>query len=94
MRVGNRVFGQWEWISNVQLSPTSCRIVLGWNPFYINLMVVNMTAQSMLCMVELIQSNIKFYCSIVYASNNGIERRKLWDELLLNKQSVFLAYLL
>ncbi|GKC23098.1 RNA-directed DNA polymerase, eukaryota, reverse transcriptase zinc-binding domain protein, partial [Tanacetum coccineum] len=27
-RVGNKVFGQWDWISNIQYSLTSCRIIL------------------------------------------------------------------
>ncbi|GKA61125.1 RNA-directed DNA polymerase, eukaryota, reverse transcriptase zinc-binding domain protein [Tanacetum coccineum] len=31
---------------------------------------------------------IKTYISVIYASNNGIERRELWDNLLMNKSVV------
>ncbi|GJZ11353.1 RNA-directed DNA polymerase, eukaryota, reverse transcriptase zinc-binding domain protein [Tanacetum coccineum] len=27
----DRVFGRWKWISNIVHSPTSCRVVVGWN---------------------------------------------------------------
>ncbi|PWA39454.1 RNA-directed DNA polymerase, eukaryota, Reverse transcriptase zinc-binding domain protein [Artemisia annua] len=72
----------------LQYSPLSCRVVFGWNPYYVKVMVVNMTAQSIMCTVELVQSKFKFYCSIVYASNSGSERRILWDDLILYKQAV------
>nr|GEX28334.1 pentatricopeptide repeat-containing protein At1g63330-like [Tanacetum cinerariifolium] len=39
-RVGSKVFGQWEWISNLQHSPTSCRILVGWNPLLIKTMIL------------------------------------------------------
>nr|GEW98105.1 RNA-directed DNA polymerase, eukaryota, reverse transcriptase zinc-binding domain protein [Tanacetum cinerariifolium] len=41
-KVGNRVFGNWNWCSNVQHSPTSCRIMIGWNTNMIRTMVINM----------------------------------------------------
>ncbi|GJX73332.1 RNA-directed DNA polymerase, eukaryota, reverse transcriptase zinc-binding domain protein [Tanacetum coccineum] len=85
LRVGNKIFGQWEWISNIHHSPTSCRIIMGWNPFYTRIMNVSMSKQSMFCIIETIPRKIKFYCSFVYASNSGIERRILWKELEQHK---------
>ncbi|GJX66900.1 RNA-directed DNA polymerase, eukaryota, reverse transcriptase zinc-binding domain protein [Tanacetum coccineum] len=44
-------------------------------------MIINRSSQTILCCVETIPNKIKFFCSIVYASNNGTERRRLWKEL-------------
>ena len=71
------MFGQWEWISNVNCSPTSCRIMIGWNPVMVRLMVINMSKQAVLCSMEIVATKVKFYCNFVYASNSGIERRIL-----------------
>ncbi|GJT20176.1 ribonuclease H-like domain-containing protein [Tanacetum coccineum] len=46
------------------------------------------TNQSILCYVETIPSKFKFYCSIIYASNNGIKRRNLWMDLVGHKNFV------
>ncbi|GKE76209.1 RNA-directed DNA polymerase, eukaryota, reverse transcriptase zinc-binding domain protein, partial [Tanacetum coccineum] len=80
-KVGNRAFSTWNWCSNVHHSSTSCRILLGWNDNLIKTMVITMSRQSVLCCIETIHTSIKFYCSIVYASNNSTERRSLWKEL-------------
>nr|GEX83560.1 hypothetical protein [Tanacetum cinerariifolium] len=45
-RIGNKIFRQWERVSNLQFSPTSCRIMLGWNPFATRIMVLSMTNQA------------------------------------------------
>ncbi|GJU60171.1 RNA-directed DNA polymerase, eukaryota, reverse transcriptase zinc-binding domain protein [Tanacetum coccineum] len=60
MKVGNKVFGDCDWDSNVQQTPS----------------------------LELIPNKIRFYCTIVYASNTGAERRGLWKELIMQKQFV------
>nr|GEW13997.1 hypothetical protein [Tanacetum cinerariifolium] len=39
-RVSNTVFRIWKWISYVSQTPTSCRIMVGWNDNLIDLMVV------------------------------------------------------
>nr|GEX48568.1 hypothetical protein [Tanacetum cinerariifolium] len=80
-KVGNKVFGNWDWCSNIQYSPTSCRIMLGWNTNLVRITIINRSSQTILCCVETIPIKIKFFCSIVYASNNGTERRRLWKEL-------------
>ncbi|PWA70121.1 RNA-directed DNA polymerase, eukaryota, Reverse transcriptase zinc-binding domain protein [Artemisia annua] len=40
----------------------------------------------MLLLVETVCQKTRFFCTIVYASNSGIERRKLWKELGSYKQ--------
>ncbi|GJV54425.1 RNA-directed DNA polymerase, eukaryota, reverse transcriptase zinc-binding domain protein [Tanacetum coccineum] len=45
-----------------------------------------MTDQAMLCSVETIPAKTKFFCSIVYASNNAGEMRKLWRDLEIHKR--------
>ncbi|GJT18120.1 RNA-directed DNA polymerase, eukaryota, reverse transcriptase zinc-binding domain protein [Tanacetum coccineum] len=51
-------------------------------------MVINMTSQDIFCLVEVLQSNVKFYCTFVYSCNSGIERRSLWKELDTQKNIV------
>ncbi|GKA83105.1 RNA-directed DNA polymerase, eukaryota, reverse transcriptase zinc-binding domain protein [Tanacetum coccineum] len=74
-------FGEWEWISNSIHSIKGCRIMIGWDKSKIGLMVVHMTSQLMLVVIEIIKLKQKYFCSFVYASNSGVERRSLWDEL-------------
>ncbi|GJY60420.1 RNA-directed DNA polymerase, eukaryota, reverse transcriptase zinc-binding domain protein [Tanacetum coccineum] len=83
--VCNGVFGSWNWISNVADSPSSCRIVVGWNPLVVKVMMLHSSKQSILCLVETIPDKIKIFISFVYASNDGIEIRELWNDLLMNK---------
>ncbi|GJR74233.1 RNA-directed DNA polymerase, eukaryota, reverse transcriptase zinc-binding domain protein [Tanacetum coccineum] len=85
-KVGSRAYGQWDWSSNIQYSPNSCRIMVGWNANMVRNMIINMNDQTILCCVETIPAKTKFFCSIVYASNNPGERRKLWRELEIHKR--------
>ncbi|GJW99432.1 RNA-directed DNA polymerase, eukaryota, reverse transcriptase zinc-binding domain protein [Tanacetum coccineum] len=87
-KVYDKLFGSWSWISNVAMSPPSCRIVVGWNAQVVNVMVIHVSKQAVLCLVETIPDQIKTYVSIIYASNNDMERRELWDNLLMIKSIV------
>ncbi|GJR99937.1 RNA-directed DNA polymerase, eukaryota, reverse transcriptase zinc-binding domain protein [Tanacetum coccineum] len=82
------VFGIWRWISNVAHSPTSCRIVVGWNVAEVDVMVIQSCSQTILYLVEIIQTKVRFFVSFVYASNSCVERRNLWNELNMHKNSV------
>ncbi|GKC57546.1 RNA-directed DNA polymerase, eukaryota, reverse transcriptase zinc-binding domain protein [Tanacetum coccineum] len=44
--------------------------------------------KSVFCLLEVIQSNVKFYCTFVYANNSGSERRILWSEFEQQKYIV------
>ena len=84
-KVCDRVFGNWNWISNVMHSPTCCRIVVGWNTSVVNVMIINSCSQEILCLIETVDKRLRFYCSFVYASNFGVERRMLWRQFMMNK---------
>ncbi|XP_071709287.1 uncharacterized protein [Rutidosis leptorrhynchoides] len=80
----NYVFGRWRWMSNIGLSSNSCRIVIGWNVSKVNVMIVQVARQVILCLVETIDKCSKFYCSFVYGSNNDNERHLLWNDLVIH----------
>ncbi|GJW84490.1 RNA-directed DNA polymerase, eukaryota, reverse transcriptase zinc-binding domain protein [Tanacetum coccineum] len=84
--VCDKLFGSWEWISNTQYSMNSCRIVLCWNPASVRMHVIQISRQAILCQIESIDGNVKFYCTFVYASNNKEERKILWKELYMHKR--------
>ncbi|GJW97791.1 RNA-directed DNA polymerase, eukaryota, reverse transcriptase zinc-binding domain protein [Tanacetum coccineum] len=63
----------------------SSLIVMGWNTGAVRLMVLNEYKQHLLCRIENIHDYRKMYFSFVYASNSGIERRIMWDELQIAK---------
>nr|GEW19038.1 hypothetical protein [Tanacetum cinerariifolium] len=88
MKVGNKVVGDWDWDSNVQQTPSCCRVIVGWNPRLVKVLIINKSKQDILCTVELIPNKIRFYCTIVYASNTRPKRRGLWKELIIQKQIV------
>ncbi|GJZ47930.1 RNA-directed DNA polymerase, eukaryota, reverse transcriptase zinc-binding domain protein, partial [Tanacetum coccineum] len=79
---GERVFELcWEWVSNSVHSTNGCRIMIGWDKDKVDVMVVHMTRQVMLVVIKIIKLKQKVFCSFVYASNSGIERRSMWNEL-------------
>ncbi|GKC92279.1 RNA-directed DNA polymerase, eukaryota, reverse transcriptase zinc-binding domain protein, partial [Tanacetum coccineum] len=48
----NWVFGNWNWVSNVDHSPACCRIVIGWNSLLMDVMIVHSCRQAILCLIE------------------------------------------
>ncbi|XP_071740185.1 uncharacterized protein [Rutidosis leptorrhynchoides] len=79
--ISNYIFGNWDWISNVKYSSNSCRMIIGWDPNKVRVMVIHMNKQATFCKVETVNAKSSFFCTFVYASNNGIERRRLWADL-------------
>nr|GEV42450.1 hypothetical protein [Tanacetum cinerariifolium] len=51
----------------------------------VSLMIVYISKQAILCVIESIEKNVKFFCSFIYASNSGRKRKKLWNELQAHK---------
>ncbi|GKA05184.1 RNA-directed DNA polymerase, eukaryota, reverse transcriptase zinc-binding domain protein [Tanacetum coccineum] len=45
-----------------------------------------MKIQGIFLMVETIDKKSKFFCTVFYASNSGMERRKLWKDLEIQKR--------
>lgn len=85
-KIGDKVFGNWEFVTNAEDNNQGCRIMCGWDQNKMDAWIINKTRQSMLLSVETVCQKSRFFCTIVYASNSGIERRKLWKELGAYKQ--------
>ncbi|GJY87104.1 RNA-directed DNA polymerase, eukaryota, reverse transcriptase zinc-binding domain protein [Tanacetum coccineum] len=49
---------------------------------------VHVSSQSLLCIIETIDSKIKFFCAFIYAANTGRERKELWKNLIRYKRIV------
>ncbi|GKE11367.1 RNA-directed DNA polymerase, eukaryota, reverse transcriptase zinc-binding domain protein [Tanacetum coccineum] len=81
----SKVSGQWDWVSNYNHYIGGCRIVVGWNPDVVKIMVINTSRQHILCLIENIHDHKKLYCSFIYASNYGKEMRDLWIDLSMAK---------
>ncbi|XP_044497603.1 uncharacterized protein LOC123219672 [Mangifera indica] len=58
------------------------RIWIGWNKTTIRLKVLAEDTQYMHCDVELVRENISIGVTIVYGSNNPMERKVLWRNLI------------
>ena len=80
-KVGQKVFGNWEFVSNAEDNNKGCRIMVGWNQSKVSAWVIAKSKQCMLILFETNCLKSKIFCSFVYASNSGVERRKLWKEL-------------
>ncbi|GJS09808.1 RNA-directed DNA polymerase, eukaryota, reverse transcriptase zinc-binding domain protein [Tanacetum coccineum] len=87
-KICDRVYGRWNWISNVRYSSNSCRIIVGWNGDNVDVMVVHCCSQTILCLVEIKSTSKKLYISFIYASNSNNDRRILWKELEGHKRVV------
>ncbi|PWA97296.1 RNA-directed DNA polymerase, eukaryota, Reverse transcriptase zinc-binding domain protein [Artemisia annua] len=85
-KVGDNIFGNWDYVINVEDNNKGCRIMVGWNQNMVDVRMINKSRQSLLLLVETIGQRKSFFYTIVYASNSGIERRRLWNELGAYKQ--------
>ncbi|GKB46389.1 hypothetical protein Tco_0897142 [Tanacetum coccineum] len=83
-----RVFGGWDWVSNAHSYDGGTRIIVGWDPRSVNVMVIEKSSQVMHCFVEPINGCDSFHCSFVYANVKTVEKRSLWRSLMKYKCSV------
>ncbi|GJR31764.1 RNA-directed DNA polymerase, eukaryota, reverse transcriptase zinc-binding domain protein [Tanacetum coccineum] len=84
--IGDIVFGNWEYVTNAENNNKGCRIMVGWDQNMLATWLITKTKQSMLFLVETLCQRTNFFCTVVNASNYGVERRKLWKELGAYKQ--------
>ncbi|GKC12333.1 RNA-directed DNA polymerase, eukaryota, reverse transcriptase zinc-binding domain protein [Tanacetum coccineum] len=82
------VFGDWEYITNGEDNNKGCRIMIGWNNKKIQAWMISQSRQNLFLMVETIDKNSKFFCTVIYASNSGMERKKLWKDLEIQKRII------
>ncbi|XP_071713676.1 uncharacterized protein [Rutidosis leptorrhynchoides] len=76
-------------VSHGYLCKAGTRIILGWNPDVVNVMVLAMSDQVVHCQVHSVVGDLKLYVSFIYAHNYYIHRRSLWNEL--GAHQVFVA---
>lgn len=50
-RICNNVFGNWQWVSNSSSCIRYTRVIVGWDPGKVNLMVLNHIDQVLHCQV-------------------------------------------
>lgn len=77
-----RVFDRWKWSSNNQLCNRGTRIIVGWDPNVVDIMVLTQTDQVIHCQVQIISDKKMMLCSFIYAGNNIAHRRELWQNLV------------
>ncbi|KAJ9564713.1 hypothetical protein OSB04_000679 [Centaurea solstitialis] len=82
------VFGGWFWLSNNSSGVGRTRILVGWDPKVVKVELISHSSQVLLCKILLIDSPKWFYCSFVYAANDCLERRVLWDHLRCQKMMI------
>ncbi|KAK1414742.1 hypothetical protein QVD17_30493 [Tagetes erecta] len=80
-----KVFRDWDWSSNGQVCDKGTRIILGWNPNVVDIMVIAQSSQVVHSQVFLKKGGQSFFCSFVYAKNNYCERREVWEQLNQHK---------
>ena len=80
----SRHFQGWQMVHNYSEVAHNGRIWLLWNGIQVDL--VESMDQSITCGV--LFGLQRFYLSVVYGSNEGIERRRLWSHLLALKGSI------
>ncbi|GJZ57121.1 RNA-directed DNA polymerase, eukaryota, reverse transcriptase zinc-binding domain protein [Tanacetum coccineum] len=73
-------------VSNMVYSDRGCRILMGYDSSVVNVTIIHMSKQSVFCLIESINGRFKMFCSFVYASNAGRERRTLWKDLEIQKR--------
>ncbi|PWA85577.1 hypothetical protein CTI12_AA064980 [Artemisia annua] len=88
----DRVYQSWEWLSNMEKCNKGCRIVIGWDQQEVNVQLINRTSQSIFCVISVDQVKFKCFYTFVYAANDGIDRRELWNELKQNSNSQHLFF--
>ncbi|GJY54256.1 RNA-directed DNA polymerase, eukaryota, reverse transcriptase zinc-binding domain protein [Tanacetum coccineum] len=86
--IGDNIFGNWDWYSNMQHCDKGCRIMLGWNSEHVSINLVHCAKQSMFCEIHTVNGNKKVFCTFMYATNGAKERRDLWKDLQIYKRIV------
>ncbi|KAK1354982.1 hypothetical protein POM88_048238 [Heracleum sosnowskyi] len=76
------------WMSSSEYCLKGCRIMVGWDTNRYDVMEMFMIDQVMHCLVKQLSSGEHFFCSIIYAEDDHVPRRKLWHSLEVFRQLV------
>lgn len=68
-RIFDRIFKNWQWVSNSDQGTHGCRICIGWNPAVYNVSIKGMNDQVIHTSVTVLSNGEVFQCSFIYASN-------------------------
>ena len=74
------VFDGWCFSSNIAWH-TGGKIAIGWNPLRFIVDIIRCTSQLMHLHVSTVDGVFSSFITVVYASNNKNDRRKLWKSL-------------
>ena len=80
-RIFSSLFPGWRLFHNYEHALLG-RIWICGNPEKVSIDITHSMDQSMLCHITVLESNVSFWLSAVYASNNYMDRRVLWRHLL------------
>ena len=80
-RIFSSLFPGWRLFHNYEHALLG-RIWICGNPEKVSIDIIHSMDQAMLCHITLLDSNVSFWFSAVYASNNYMDRRVLWRHLL------------
>nr|GEV30686.1 RNA-directed DNA polymerase, eukaryota, reverse transcriptase zinc-binding domain protein [Tanacetum cinerariifolium] len=86
-KVCERIYGRWNWITNMRYCNKGCRIMIGWNEDEVSISIIHMERESVLLKMET-RNNIKMFGTFIYAANGGIERKDLWKDLEIYRRIV------
>ncbi|KAI3682958.1 hypothetical protein L1987_83365 [Smallanthus sonchifolius] len=86
--VCNNICRKWNWSSNGDICSKGTRILLGWNSDCVDVMVLSQTPQVIHVQIVFKEDKKAMYCSFIYASNDYIIRRHLWESLNVHKAFV------
>ncbi|XP_020252354.1 uncharacterized protein LOC109829726 [Asparagus officinalis] len=91
-QIARKVAKDWSWTSNVQEAENG-RIWILWNKDILKIQKVNSSNQCLTCSVQL--NNDKFSCimSVIHASNQKEDRKKLWQDLLSLKNNIYCPWI-
>ncbi|GKB93010.1 RNA-directed DNA polymerase, eukaryota, reverse transcriptase zinc-binding domain protein [Tanacetum coccineum] len=87
-RICNRLLRNWEWVSNVSSCTGGTRIIVGWDPNSVNVMVLDQSSQVLHCFVEPVNEESSLFCSFVYTAVHTVDRISLWKALHKHKLAV------
>jgi hypothetical protein len=82
------IFRAWEWTSNGGLCSKGTRIIVGWDPNLMQVMVLFQSNQVMHLQIIIKSNKNVIFCSIIYADNYYGQRKILWDDLVRHKSVV------
>ncbi|PWA74759.1 RNA-directed DNA polymerase, eukaryota, Reverse transcriptase zinc-binding domain protein [Artemisia annua] len=87
-KIGDSVYGNWSWTNNMSYCDKGCRIMVGWNNAIVNVNIIHVAKESLLCQVVDVCGSINLHVVFVYAANGGNERRMLWQDLVIYRRII------